>query len=201
MDARDQWKARAHIPLGGGTLPISTPIPRPEALELVTRCAHLVQEHFGAKRVIPFGSVVGHGTWHSGSDLDLAVEGVAPEHFFRAWSMLREMLPPGPEVDLVDLEQAGEALRARILGEKAMSEDSFLALKELIEDELAALDRVVHAMQEGLPPLLSGVPSFLSPCVWLYAGMGQAPSFSGGHGSNTHRVAKPADSVPWRLVS
>ena len=146
MDARDQGKARAH------------PIPQPEALALVTRCAHLLQERFGAKRVIPFGSVVGHGTWHSGSDLDLAVEGVAPEHFFRAWSTLRELLPPGLEVDLVDLEHAGEALRARILGEKAMSEDTFLALKELIEDELAALDRVVQAMQEGLLPL-EEVPS------------------------------------------
>jgi len=158
MDERDQWKSRAHVPLWRGTLPDSTPIPQPEALELVTRCAHLLQERFGAKRVIPFGSVVGHGTWHAGSDLDLAVEGVAPEHFFRAWSTLRELLPPGLEVDLVDLEQAGEALRARILGEKAMSEEPFLALKELIEDELVALDRVVHAMLEGLPPL-EEVPS------------------------------------------
>src|SRR5262249_8905228 len=117
MDARDQGKGRAH------------PNSRPEALALGTRCAPLLQESVGAKRVIPFGSVVGHGTWHSGSDLDLAVEGVAPEHFFRAWSTLRELLPPGLEVDLVDLEHAGEALRARILGEKAMSEDAFLALK------------------------------------------------------------------------
>jgi predicted nucleotidyltransferase len=102
---------------------------------LVARCAHILQERFGAKRVIPFGSVVGHGTWHAGSDLDLAVEGVAPEHFFRAWSTLHALLPAGLEVDLVDLEQAGEALRARILGEKAMEEDACLALKALIKDE------------------------------------------------------------------
>jgi hypothetical protein len=90
--------------------------------------------------------------------LDLAVEGIAPEHFFRAWSTLRELLPPGLDVDLVDLEQAEEALRARILGEKPMSEEPLFALKELIKDELAALDRIVHEVQEGLAPL-EEVPS------------------------------------------
>jgi predicted nucleotidyltransferase len=130
-----------------------TPLEQQEALALVTQCAHLLQERFGAKRVIPFGSVVGHGTWHAGSDLDLAVEGIAPEQFFRAWSALRALLPPGIEVDLVDLEQAGEALRRRILGEKPRSEHPLLALKGLIEDEVAALDRMVHDVQEGLGPL------------------------------------------------
>jgi predicted nucleotidyltransferase len=134
---------------------MSDPIPleQQEALDLATRCAHLLQERFGAKRVIPFGSVVGHGTWHADSDLDLAVEGIAPEQFFRAWSALRALLPPGIEVDLVDLEQAGEALRSRILGEKPMSEHPLLTLKGLIVDEVAALDRIVHEVQEGLGPL------------------------------------------------
>lgn len=81
-----------------------------DALELATRCADLLQERFGAKRVIPFGSVAGYGNWHPGSDLDLAVEGLAPEQFFRAWSTLHELLPPGLDVDLVDLEQASQAL-------------------------------------------------------------------------------------------
>jgi predicted nucleotidyltransferase len=98
-------------------------ISQQEALELAARCSDLLQERFGAKRVIPFGSVVGHGFWHPGSDLDLAVEGVAPDQFYRAWSMLRELLPPGLHVDLVALEQASDVLRARILGEKPMSED------------------------------------------------------------------------------
>ena len=102
--------------------------------------------------MIPFGSVVGRGTWHSGSDLDLAVEGIPPR-FFQAWSALRELLPHGLDVDLVDLEQAGEALRGRILGEKTMSEEPLRALKELVEDELAALGHVVQAVQEGLGPL------------------------------------------------
>lgn len=124
-----------------------------DALELATRCADLLQERFGAKRVIPFGSVAGYGNWHPGSDLDLAVEGLAPEQFFRAWSTLHELLPPGLDVDLVDLEQASQALQARILGEKPMPDEPLLALKELIEDELAALDRIVHDVQEGVGSL------------------------------------------------
>jgi hypothetical protein len=57
------------------------------------------------------------------------------------------------EVDLVDLAHAGEALRARILGEKPMSEEPLRALKELIEDELAALGQIVQAMQAGMSSL------------------------------------------------
>ena len=124
-----------------------------EALEFAAQCAGLLQERFGAKRVIPFGSVVEPGLWHPGSDLDLAVEGIAPEAFFRAWSMLSVLLPPGLDVDLVALEQTSEALRARILGEKPMSEDPLMALKELVEDELIALERIVKAVQEGVVAL------------------------------------------------
>ena len=131
----------------------TTHVQQQEALALAIRCAQILRDRFGARRVIPFGSVVGHGTWHPGSDLDLAVEGIPPEQFFQAWAALRELLPPGLDVDLVDLTQAGEALRARILGEKTMAEDPVHALKELVEDELAALGHIVQAVQEGLGSL------------------------------------------------
>jgi predicted nucleotidyltransferase len=82
----------------------TTHIQQPMALAFATRCAQILRDRFRARRVIPFGSVVGHGTWHSGSDLALAVEGIPPEQFFQAWAALRELLPPGLDVDLVDLE-------------------------------------------------------------------------------------------------
>src|SRR4029434_9944020 len=131
----------------------STHIQQPMALAFAIRCAQILRDRFRARRVIPFGSVVGHGTWHPGSDLDMAVEGIPPEQFFQAWAALRELLPLGLDVDLVDLEQAGEVLRTRILGENTMSEDPLRALKELVEDELAALGHIVQAVQEGLGPL------------------------------------------------
>src|SRR4029434_6030827 len=98
------------------------------ALALATRCARILRDRFKASRVIPFGSVVGRETWHSASDLDLAVEGLPPEQFFQALAALRELLPPGLDVDLVDLEHAGEALRARILGADMLCGSAFRAL-------------------------------------------------------------------------
>jgi len=123
---------------------------RQEALAAAERCAELLKTRFGARRVILFGSVVGQGPWHEGSDLDLAVEGLAPEQFFRAWSSLREVLPPGLDVDLVALEDVYPEMRVRILGEVEMPEDPLLALKALVEDELTALERVTVRMQEVL---------------------------------------------------
>lgn len=156
-------------------MPALQPIPQQEALALAHQCAALLQTRFGAKRVIPFGSVEGAGTWHADSDLDLAVEGVAPEHFFRAWSALHAFLPPGLNIDLIDLEQAGEALRARILGEHPMSEVPWIALKALIEDELAALDRIVLEMQDGVgsleePPSSFGLNALASYLHQFYTG-------------------------------
>src|SRR5947207_15941379 len=107
----------------------TTNVQQQVVLALATRCAQLLHDRFRARRVIPFGSVVGHGSWHRGSDLDLAVEGIAREQFFQAWATVRALVPPGLEVDLVDLEHASEALRARILGEKTMAEEPMRALK------------------------------------------------------------------------
>lgn len=131
-------------------MPVRTQIQQQEARELALRCAHVLQHRFGTKRVILFGSVVGHGAWHPDSDLDLAVEGIAPEQFFRAWAAIRALLPPGLEIDLIDLEHANETLRTRILGDKAMSEKPMDTLKALVEDELAALAIIVRAVQAGL---------------------------------------------------
>lgn len=81
------------------------------------RAAHrgtsLLKSAFGANRVIVFGSLA-HGAWFSPrSDIDLAVEGLAGEEFWRAWSAV-EQVTPGFQVDLVDLTKAPERLRERI---------------------------------------------------------------------------------------
>jgi hypothetical protein len=43
---------------------------RQEALLVVDRCAQLLKNRYGAKRIIPFGSVLEEGTWHERSDLN-----------------------------------------------------------------------------------------------------------------------------------
>jgi predicted nucleotidyltransferase len=72
-----------------------------QALEAAEACIRLLKERFGARRVILFGSLVGQSPWHEQSDIDLTVEGLAPEEFFHAYSACRDLLPQGLDLDLV----------------------------------------------------------------------------------------------------
>lgn len=86
---------------------------RQAAWAVARRAARLLQETYGAARVIAFGSLA-HGAWFStGSDIDLAVEGVPITAFWRAWAAL-DRVDPTFEIDLVALESAPERLRAEI---------------------------------------------------------------------------------------
>jgi len=123
---------------------------REQALKVAEACARLLKERFGARRVILFGSLAGQTAWHDQSDIDLAVEGLADEDFFPAYSACRDLLPRGMELDLVPLEDAYPEMRARILGEVEMPDDPVLAMKALIEDELIALGRVAEEMEDLL---------------------------------------------------
>ncbi len=128
----------------------SLPVSREQALKAVEDCVRLLKERFGVERVILFGSAAARGVWHGRSDIDLAVEGLAPERFFSAYAACYDALPRGLELDLVPLESAYPEMRARILGEVPMPDDPVLAIKELVEDELTALERVTQKMAELL---------------------------------------------------
>lgn len=89
---------------------------RQMAWAVAQRAARLLREAFGATRVIAFGSLA-HGAWFEpASDIDLAVEGVPPDAFWRAWAAL-DRLDPTFEIDLVPLESAPERLRDEIIGQ------------------------------------------------------------------------------------
>jgi len=75
--------------------------------------AKFLKEKFGAKRVILFGSLAHGDHFHRRSDIDLAVEGVSPQDFWRAWAAL-DTLGREFELDLVDVETASPALRQQI---------------------------------------------------------------------------------------
>ncbi|MDW8326392.1 MAG: nucleotidyltransferase domain-containing protein [Anaerolineales bacterium] len=121
---------------------------RVEAQRVAERCAQILREQFGATRVTVFGSVKEGEPWRADSDLDLAVEGIPPEAFFRAWAALENVAPPGLKIDLVDLADAGPELRARILGETPMPSDPLARLNHLIEDEFATLERIAAQIQD-----------------------------------------------------
>lgn len=75
--------------------------------------ARVLREEFGATRVIAFGSLA-HGAWFGPrSDVDLGVEGVPPDDFWRAWCTL-DRLGTGVAIDLIAIEAATAQLRAEI---------------------------------------------------------------------------------------
>lgn len=124
----------------------ATTLSRDEARHLADRCAQLLRERFGVRRVVLFGSAAGDAPWHSRSDLDLAVEGLRPEDHWRALSACYALLPPGLELDLIPLESAWPELRAHIEGEVKMPEEPLEALAFEIENELCRLERVVERL-------------------------------------------------------
>lgn len=79
------------------------------ALALARRLAQLLVERYSATRVVLVGSLA-RGDFRSGSDIDLAVEGVAPAAFFAAGAEL-ERVAGWVGVDLVPLETASVFFR------------------------------------------------------------------------------------------
>jgi uncharacterized protein len=80
------------------------------ARQVAEHLAAVLRERFRARRVLLVGSLA-RGTFREGSDIDLAVEGLAPAHLFRAGAVL-EREAAGFEVDLVPLEDADPEYRA-----------------------------------------------------------------------------------------
>jgi predicted nucleotidyltransferase len=78
---------------------------------LPTLVNHLV-EHYGARRVVLFGSLA-EGWFRRDSDIDLAVEGIEGMRIYRAAAELDDIALP-IRVDLVPLENARPELINRI---------------------------------------------------------------------------------------
>ncbi len=121
-----------------------------QAEQAAEACRKVLEEQFGARRVYLFGSLAGHSPWHSRSDVDLAVEGLAPERYVSALSALWELMPEGLELDLITLEDAPPELAARIRGEVKMPEDPKEALRKEIGDERVNLGRLVDEAKQLL---------------------------------------------------
>jgi predicted nucleotidyltransferase len=77
------------------------------------RVAQMLVHDFGARRVYLFGSLAQEGRFHERSDVDLAVEGIAPGRFFKAWAAAgaHSNVP----IELVDMDEVGETMRGLIL--------------------------------------------------------------------------------------
>jgi predicted nucleotidyltransferase len=106
IKAAQKRPARSHLAATG----------RQEHERLLDRARELavaLKEQFGVRRVILFGSLVDPDWFSPGSDVDLAVEGLATADFWNAWQLAEEMIADRP-VDLIEIETAKESLRQAI---------------------------------------------------------------------------------------
>jgi len=103
---RDYWRSRREAADAAAARR------RERALEAAGSAALLLRERFGATRVLLFGSLA-RGRFHAASDIDLAVWGVNPELFFRAWNAVAAIAPE-IEFDLVPGDDARHPVREEI---------------------------------------------------------------------------------------
>lgn len=86
---------------------------RQALLRRVRQAAEQLKQQFGVSRVILFGSLA-HTAWFvDDSDVDLAVDGLAPADYWKAWQLVEAVVEVRP-VDLVDYQTASDSLRAAI---------------------------------------------------------------------------------------
>jgi predicted nucleotidyltransferase len=114
--SRDGWKRYLEA---ARRRPASTPVApderraRERLLERIREAAVVLKSRFHARRVVLFGSLA-HAAWfRPDSDVDLAVEGLSSDDYWRAWRAVEEIIGDRP-VDLVEIETVGESLQRSI---------------------------------------------------------------------------------------
>ncbi|MBP1465718.1 nucleotidyltransferase domain-containing protein [Candidatus Chloroploca sp. M-50] len=113
---RDEWQQYLH-PAPTAAMPH---VPDSAELRLrerlladVRQAAAALKGRFAVSRVLLFGSLV-DGVWFtSDSDVDLAVEGLAPSDYWAAWRTVEEFITDR-EVDLIDLDLVSGTLQQTI---------------------------------------------------------------------------------------
>lgn len=86
---------------------------RERLVGLAKRAAAMLKTRFAVRRVILFGSLA-HASWFMpDSDVDLVIEGLKDEEYWKAWKLVEEIIGDRP-VDFIALEEAGDSLRRAI---------------------------------------------------------------------------------------
>lgn len=162
---------------------------RQHALVVAAQCVQLLKQDFGAEEVIVFGSLRGDTPWHDDSDLDLAVRGMSSESLLEAYRCLETTVPSWLPFDLVAIEQADEHIRDRILQLTPMPENTYLALKIRLEDELTAIEKTVEILNIALAQADTVAEIFVTPALASYC-----EDFYSGCERLAERVAVTLDS-------
>lgn len=141
---------------------------RRKAAEVAAKeCIRVLKEQFGVREAFVFGSLRGDSPWHERSDIDIAVEGLAPKDYWHALAILERLLPPGMGLDLITLESASPRLVVRAKEKVKMPQEPKERLRAHIEDEFASMERLVQAVNE----FLASAPE--QPSLLELAGLGK----------------------------
>ena len=113
---RDRWQPYLEAARRRPSPQRLAPAERSERERLLMRAhqaADMLKAQFGVQRVILFGSLA-HSAWFTReSDVDLAVEGLRHEDYWRAGRVVEEAFSDR-QVDLITIEMASDALRTAI---------------------------------------------------------------------------------------
>lgn len=180
---------------------------RAAALAAARRAADLLVRRYGARRVYLFGSLAGTGSvvFHPGSDIDLAVEGLPGEVFWKALAAVDAVMPPRHPADVSELESVRPYIKEAVLERglllahsdsttsdktdgAVMEQPRWRRLAEEIEQELGRMgDLVVEA-----GPLAE--PAFTpSSSLDLRAGGSILQNFYNGTERTFQRIARIVD--------
>ena len=113
------------------------------AQQLLPRLNEVLRKQFGAKKVVPFGSVRETAFWHRYSDIDLAVNGIDETKLADVEAALFEVSPWAIPVHLVPLSDIPKRVLKRLSGGRTRMSDW---CKEVLED-LAELEELLQTMQ------------------------------------------------------
>lgn len=86
---------------------------RARLIERIRQSAAELKARFGVRRVILFGSLARASWFTPDSDVDVAVEGLRDGDYWEAWRLVEDAVRER-QVDFVELESAGEAMRCSI---------------------------------------------------------------------------------------
>ena len=84
-----------------------------QAMTVARQGADFLRRHYPVTRVRVFGSLLQPERFHEHSDIDMAVEGLPPKDYLRAWSLLNGGSPELKhdfEIDLVTPENCRPAI-------------------------------------------------------------------------------------------
>jgi len=91
-------------------------IERDKLIQTVSHAAAQLKHEFQELKIVLFGSLA-HKAWYSqDSDIDLAVDGLPSDQYFKAWRKLETMIS-NRKIDFVDMSELAEPVKQMILSE------------------------------------------------------------------------------------